>query len=342
MNRVFVHGTGVVSPAGWGVGPLRAAVERGKPLPLTELARPGWSRPLMVRTVPPVHPRPAFFGHARLRRSSAISQYAVAASLEALGGDLAQVNDGSLRLGIVFCAMSGCVNYSRRFYDEVLREPSTASPLVFPETVFNAPSSHLAALLGTTAVNYTLVGDPGTFIQGLALAAQWLEEGLVNGCLVVGGEEMDWLTADAFQLFTRELILSDGAGALYLRGDPIGNPGVELAAVTDAHLFCDRRGRMDAARLAASELRSATADWLCEGLQGITRLDEPEAVAWADWHGKRTSPKRILGEGLMAAATWQCALACAAVQAREAREALVSVVGCNEQAIGARFRTGSP
>jgi 3-oxoacyl-(acyl-carrier-protein) synthase len=341
VNRVFIHGTGVVSPAGWGVGPLRAAVEGGKPLPITELDRPGWKKPLMVRTVPPPSPRPAFFGHARLRRSSSISQYAVAASLEALGNDVAKINDGSLRLGIVFCAMSGCVNYSRRFYDEVLREPSTASPLVFPETVFNAPSSHLAALLGTTAVNYTLVGDPGTFIQGLGLAAQWLKEGLANGCLVVGGEEMDWLTADAFQLFTREMILSDGAGALYLRGDPDGSPGAELAAITDSHLFCDRPSRINAARLAAKQLRSTTADWLCDGVQGIARLDEPEAVAWADWRGRRTSPKRILGEGLMAAAAWQSALACAAIQGGEAREALVSVAGCNEQAIGARFRTSS-
>ena len=70
--------------------------------------------------------------------------------------------------------MSGSVNYSRRFYDETLKDPATASPLVFPETVFNAPASHLAALLGTTAINYTLVGDPGTFLQGIALAADWL------------------------------------------------------------------------------------------------------------------------------------------------------------------------
>jgi hypothetical protein len=39
----------------------------------------------------------------------------------------------------------------------------------------------------------------------------------------------------------------------------------------------------------------------------------------------------------MAAAGWQCVLASAAVQHGEAREALVSVVGCNQQAIGVRF-----
>ena len=74
--------------------------------------------------------------------------------------------------------MSGCVNYSRRFYDEVLQDPATASPLIFPETVFNAPASHLAGYFASTAMDYTLVGDPCSFLQGTALAADWLETGL--------------------------------------------------------------------------------------------------------------------------------------------------------------------
>src|SRR6266511_2316719 len=207
-GQIFIHGIGAVSPAGWGVLPLREALAKGEPLPVKELARPGWTRSLRVRPVPPPSPRPNFLSHARLRRTSPITQYAVAAALEALGEDAACVSNGSLRLGILFCAMTGCVNYSRRFYDETLNDPATASPLVFPETVFNAPASHLAALLGTTAVNYTLVGDPGTFLQALALAADWLLSESVDGCLVIGAEEMDWLTADAQRLFTRKIIPS--------------------------------------------------------------------------------------------------------------------------------------
>jgi len=342
VSRVFIRGIGAVSPAGWGMEPLRAAIQQGQPLPVKELTRPGWKKPLRARMVPTPNPRPAIFGHTRLRRSSPISQYAVAAALEALGADAAKVNDGSLRLGVVFCVMSGCVNYSRRFYDEVLREPSTASPLVFPETVFNAPSSHLAALLGTSAINYTLVGDPGTFVQGLALAAQWLNETLVDGCLVVGSEEMDWLTADAFRLFTRRLILSDGAAVLYLRSDAGAIQCAELAGVTDPHLFRDRTGRARAASMLAKQLHSASADLLSDGLQDVPLFDGPDATAWAGWRGARLSPKKVLGEGLMAASAWQCVLACAAVQRGEAHEALVSVVGCNQQAIGARFQISSP
>src|SRR2546430_7162551 len=192
-SDIFVQVIGAVSPAGWGALPLREALAKGEPLPVKELARPGWARSLRVRPVPPPSPRPNFLAHARLRRTSPITQYAVAAALEALGDDVARVSSGSLRLGIVFCVMAGCVNYSRRFYDETLKDPATASPLVFPETVFNAPASHLGALLGTTAINYTLVGDPSIFLQGLALAADWLEAGRVDGCLIIGAVEVEWL-----------------------------------------------------------------------------------------------------------------------------------------------------
>src|SRR5262249_8600780 len=106
--------------------------------------------------------------------------------------------------------MSGCVSFSRRFYYETLRDPATASPVIFPETVFNAPSSHLGALLVSQGINYTLVGDPGTFLQGVALAADWLTSGRVEACLVVGAEELDWLIASAFDLFAPEGIVSEG------------------------------------------------------------------------------------------------------------------------------------
>src|SRR5205085_9106976 len=131
-------------------------------------------------------------------------------------------------------------------YDETLRDPATASPLVFPETVFNAPGSHIAALLGTNAINYTLVGDPGTFLQALALAADWLTRKEVDACLVVGAEEIDWLTSHAFRLFHRNIVLSDGAGAVYLKRERPQESAVKLAAITDSHLFTPTQSRMAA------------------------------------------------------------------------------------------------
>ena len=346
MSNIFICGTGVVSPAGWGMQSFREAIARAEGLPTKELPRPGHT-PLHVRQVPPPNPRPTFLAHARLRRTSPIAHYAVSASLEALGADVAKVASGALRLGIIYCALTGCVNYSRRFYDEVLKDPSTASPLVFPETVYNSPASHLAALIGTTGINYTLVGDPGTFLQGLALAADWLTDNRVDACLVIGAEEMDWLTAGAVNLFNHKTIFSDGAGAIYLRSSR-GNEGrveaVQLKAITNSHLFTNKVCRAEAIRQAREELRDKNpvgSELLCNGTQGIPRLDRDEEAAWRGWSGNCISVKKVLGESLMAAAAWQCVAAVDALLAKAYDVANVSVAGTNQQAIAARFITSN-
>jgi hypothetical protein len=77
---------------------------------------------------------------------------------------------------------------------------------------------------------------------------------------------------------------------------------------------------------------------LCDSTQRIPTLDRPELEAWRDWPGPRCSPKAILGEGLAAAAAWQCVLAAQALQDGKAAQALISISGCNQQAIGARLR----
>jgi 3-oxoacyl-[acyl-carrier-protein] synthase II len=336
-DTVFVTGIGAVSPAGWGMASFREALTRGEPIPTKELPRPGWSKPLRVRQVPAPDPRPQFLAHARLRRTSPVAHYLVGAALEAVAAETRR-EDKSFRLGIVVCALTGCVNYSRRFYGEVLRDPATASPLVFPETVYNSAASHLASLLGTTAINYTLVGDPGTFLQAIALGADWLISRRVDGCLVAGAEEMDWLTADALRLFDRKTTLSEGAGALYLKLNPEKKTAVRLQTITDPQLFCGDTARSEAAKRAREGLREMPpGSVLCDGLSGSARTDRAEANAWRDWTGPRLSPKSILGEGLMAGAAWQCVAAVDALQENRYDAATVSVVGCNQQAIAAQF-----
>jgi len=335
---IFVHGIGAVSPAGWGMDAFRNALAAGVPIPAKDLPRPGWDKPLTVRSSPAPTPRPAFLAHPRLRRTSPIAQYVVATALEALGHDAEQAGRNR-RLGIVFCAMSGCVNYSRRFYDETLKDPSTASPLVFPETVYNAPASHLAAVLGTTAINYTVVGDPGEFLVGISIAADWLATGRVDGCLVIGAEEIDWLMADAMRLFDRKTIVSDGAGALYLKRERPAGAAVQLEAITNAEVFYRGRPRSAAARSMRLALpsNSQSRELLCDGTIGLPRADRDEEEAWADWPHARLSVKKVFGEGFMAAAAWQCIAAVDALQRPGYAAANVSIVGCNQQAIGARF-----
>lgn len=340
MSRVFVCGLGAVSPAGWTVAAMRGALEKGAPLPIQPLERPGWTKPLSSRLVPNPAERLAFLSHPRLRRTSPVTHYAAAAALEAVAG----VRPGagsSHRLGVVVCLQSGCVNYSYRFFDEVLRDPATASPLLFPETVFAAPASHVASLLGNAPLVYTLLGDPASFLQGLALGAEWLEEKRVDACLVIGAEETNWLRADALWHLDHRAIISGGAGAVCMTLDPVFSIGAELERITAVHTYTALQSRSQAARAMAAELPAGPPEQLlCDGIGYSPRADAPEIAAWRDWSGPRLSLKRVLGEGLMAAAAWQCVAACDAVAGGRFAAAIASLVGCNQHAIGVRFAHG--
>ena len=337
MSRVFVCGLGSVSPAGWTVESLRDALAKKQPLPAQPLTRPGWQKPLKMRPVPNPVVRPSFLAHPRLRRTSPITHYAAAAALEA-AKSVWNGNDAHPRIGIIVCLQSGCVQFSFRFFEETLKDAATASPLLFPETVFAAPASHVAALLENTPLVCTLAGDPSSYSQGLALGVDWLLERRVDACLVVGAEEINWLLADALWHFDHRAIISGGAGALCLCLNPQWSLGVELELITDAHCYTTLTNR----RLASKNMRAQMpaenqAEILCDGLNDSLRADAAESNAWADWSGPRMSPKLVLGEGLMAAAAWQCVAACDWIAGGKFIAANVSLVGANQQAIGVRF-----
>lgn len=337
MSGICIRGLGAVSPAGWGVAPLLAALRAGDPLPGVPLPGPADQPGYRVRTVPPPVTRPAWAAHPRLRRASAISQFAVAAALEALpdGGPPRPAAD---RLGVVLGTHAASLRYSERFFGEALRDPATASPLLFPETVINAPASHLAALLGGAERTYSLIGDQTVFVQALVVAAEWLLDDRVDLCLVVGAEECGWPVADALRGLAPEAIAGEGAGALVLGREPGDGPGVVLEHVTDPQPYVGEATRHRAARAMRAALAGAgPAGLLVDAGCGVPRLDRPEQQAWQDWTGPRLSPRKVLGEALAAATAWQCVAACAALAAGEAQAVQVSVVGGNEQAVGVRF-----
>ena len=230
------------------------------------------------------------------------------------------------------------MQYTQRFYDEALKDPATASPLLFPETVFAAPASHLATLLGGNPLVETLIGDPASFAQGLVLGAAWLQDRQVDVCLVIGAEETNWLRADALWHLEHAAIISGGAGAIALCREPDHALGIELESITEPQTYSSRLTRHQAARFIRDQLGPTNAELLCDGLGHSPRADGPETAAWLDWTGPRLSPKQILGEGLMAMAAWQCVAACDALVQNSYPAAIVSLVGCNQQAIGVRFR----
>src|SRR5206468_9642930 len=104
-------------------------------------------------------------------------------------------------------------------------------PRLFPETVFNAPPSHLAGILGITGATYTVVGDGAVGLAAIKMAEDLMANEALDYYLVVGTEEIDWLLCDAYRRWRllrssppiepfsaqqRGMILSEGAGAILL------------------------------------------------------------------------------------------------------------------------------
>lgn len=330
---IRITGTGAVSPAGWGVPALMEALDSGTRPALSELTRERKSRPPVMTSVMRVPPAPPTLPKSpRLRRVSPISKFAVGAAIEALGPErAAKAAAGELRLGVVCALLNGCVNYSNRFFGEVLADPSVASPILFPETVFNAPSSHLSSLFNSTAPNDTILGDSAEIFTALEIATEWLLRGDCDGVLVVVPEEIDWLSAEALGLYSRDAVAAEGAAALYLE---VGGEGPQLVSIPDPVLLVPGCDRAEALR-AVLEATGAADDGktlLSDSRSGVARFDAAEDRAFAAWSGPRESVRTILGESFGASSGLQIVAAVERIRGGGATRALVTTLGGNEQA----------
>lgn len=332
MN-LSITGTGAVSPAGWGVKAMMNALATGKPIKPSLLDRTTGETPFQtsVLRVPSENATTPKF--ARLRRTSPISKFAAAAVMEALGESrLAAIAAGELRVGVVFTVINGCVNYSNRFFAEVLADPAMASPILFPETVFNAPSSHVSAMIGSTSPNDTLIGDSTGFFTGMDLAAEWIARGDVDGCVIVASEETDWLCAEGLHLYSRNYLPAEGAGAIYLEA---ADGPVKLLRLPDPVPF-SANSRVEAAAKCRERLQveNDSTTLLVDGRAGVPRFDRPETSAWSDWTGPRWSPRTILGEAMGASSALQVVAAVEALKSGGFQNAIVTGTGGNQQAAG--------
>lgn len=353
---ICLTGWGAVSPAGWNAPALADAVLAGIPLPHTAERRVPEAPERLFRRVPAMPATPDWMKQPRLRRTTAAARHAVHAAVQALGeGNLEAIRSSGRRIGTIFCTMSGCVQFSRRFYAEVLANPLLASPILFPETVYNAPASHVSSLLGSPEMNYTLVGDSAQFLAGLDLAAQWLDDGLVDACLVIAAEELDWISDEALLLFAPHGVAAEGAAAVLLEkgtSAPSAGPGITLHAVTETFTYGQERDRSEAANAVRRTLEPFTTPGtvLCDGSNpsahpadsSRTRGDSTEQRLWQDWDATRYGVRPVVGEGFAITSGWQTVLACELLQRGLASQALISAVGLTQQAMGAVLKGPTP
>ena len=373
-----IAGMGWVTPLGSGVEFVWNRLRKGEEAIAEKLDSQPGGRSYAVFRVPDAAlatlPR-----HPRLRRVSAISRFATAAGLEALqsAGIKVEANNTE-RIALVFAISNGGVTYTRRFYSDIVKTgPQSASPLLFPETVFNAPASHLAALLGITGATYTLVGDGAVGLLAIRMAEDLMMNEALDYCLVVGAEEVDWLLCDAYRQWrllrsqppiepfgqsARGMILSEGAGAVLL-----GRSGsIKLGKTHPGGDYRKRSKAADVLKLVLSDLSDGVGDFIIASANG-TFIDKAEcrAISQVVESGIIYTFKPALGESVGAGGIWQVIVAAQALRYGElppllhpppqplfripragdraitARGAIAISCGLNQQIAGLRLSTES-
>jgi 3-oxoacyl-[acyl-carrier-protein] synthase II len=368
-----IAGMGWVTPLGNGVDPVWDRLLHGDEASATVISEQLGDRSYSAFRVP----ESALTGlaHPRLRRASVISRFAAAAGLEALqGAGLKIDSQNAQRIALIFAISNGGVIYTKRFYRDVIETGAqSASPLLFPETVFNAPASHLAAILGVTGTTYTVVGDGAVGLLAIKMAEDVMTDESLDYCLIVGTEEVDWLLCDAYRRWRllrsvppiepfgkqkRGMILSEGAGAILLaRGGPI--------TIERAHPGGCYRKRGGADEILMQMLRdlsqteidlvisSANGTFIDQAEQRALEQVIPDAIAY--------TAKPALGESVGASGLWQVIVGAQALRHGElppvlhadpnislrlslsrmsvagARRAIVLSSGVNQQVAGLRL-----
>jgi 3-oxoacyl-[acyl-carrier-protein] synthase II len=126
------------------------------------------------------------------RRMSRISRMAVASSVEALKDsrlDLDTVDTG--RIAVIMGTSYGSSSHVEDFYISLLKDgPRGAQPFLFPETVPNAPASHIAMFHGITGPNTTFCQNDISAENAILYAQNLLLQNLVDVVLVGGTDEL--------------------------------------------------------------------------------------------------------------------------------------------------------
>ncbi len=325
-----IAGMGWVTPLGNSVHAVWERLLRGDEASATPISEQFADRSYSAFRVP--ESAVTGLAHPRLRRASVISRFAATAGLEALQAAGVKVDSQNAgRIALIFAISNGGVIYTKRFYRDVVETGAqSASPLLFPETVFNAPASHLAAILGVTGTTYTVVGDGAVGLLAIKMAEDVMMDKSLDYCLVVGTEEIDWLLCDAYRRWRllrsappiepfgkqkRGMILSEGAGAIVLARLPrrsaaeAGEGSITIECAHPGGCYGKRAEAEEILKRIVRDLSQVEVDFVISSANG-TFIDQaeqgaleqviPDAVTYA--------AKPALGESVGASGLWQVIL----------------------------------
>jgi len=211
MERICITGIGVVSPIGIGKEEFLSSLKNGKS-GIEEIKEfdTHFSRSKKGGVIRSFHPKD-FIPASKIRRLDRASQFAIAASKLALAdAQFTVTQENSFRVGVVlgsgFCGLSSSEEFHR---GQVLKGFLDLNPMLFPNTVPNAPSSYVSIELGIQGVNSTLVQSFCTAEAALCFACDQVRKGKAD-LIVTGG--VDELSEFLFRGFSELHLLATDQG----------------------------------------------------------------------------------------------------------------------------------
>ncbi len=268
---------------------------------------------------------------ARLRRSGTISHFALGAAIDAVKSAGLTPEEQS-HLAIVFATSDGGVIYTHRFFAELeARGPGSGSPLLFPETVYNAAASHIAAYFKSDREATAMVGDASVALSAISAGQELLTSGAAKHVLVVAANECDAISAAGYSRweFLRQSsndpdgnIFSEGAAAVVLGSEGSEKPVLAWCREGRPYFSQEEAGESLGDLLVSHDLQPSLVLPSCQR----TPLQTHEANAINQFGVKTFDLKISLGEGLAFTAMTQVVAAVHHVETTHDM-ALVSVIG---------------
>jgi 3-oxoacyl-[acyl-carrier-protein] synthase II len=236
MTEIAVTGIGVISSLGVGRDAFWEGVRTGRSgiKRITRFDTAAFQSNIAA-WIDDFHPE-QFMPPRSYRRMSPLSRMAVAAAVEAIGDS--GINLGKTdreRIAVIMGTAYGSSSMVDEFFKGRLREgPRGAHPFIFPETVPNAPASHIAIFLGINGPNSTFCQNALSGESAIMYARNLLLRDCADVVLVGGADEiskMEYSCYDAVLALNRVrvdegdtirplrgggLVLGEGAGVLVM------------------------------------------------------------------------------------------------------------------------------
>jgi 3-oxoacyl-(acyl-carrier-protein) synthase len=236
-------GIGSVTP----YGPLAGLISPEFMEPLEPSVITAWTTPAVRRVflVEPFRPA-AIVPGLKTRRLDRLSAWALVASSLALrdaGIDLSQLDRS--RIAVFFATGLGCVELTEAFFQSAATNGwAGTDPITFPETLGNAPASHVALFHDLRGPNVTLSSKSFAAESALLQAASLLRHGQADLAIVLAG---DTLTQAVYEWYEAAHLLAPAC----FSNEPMPSAGGFIPSEGVVAMVLEPAGRQTARSYAA-------------------------------------------------------------------------------------------